>query len=361
MFWSKDDADGMFRVVADHMDAARRVKLREVRGDDKTFCSESYGFSLDSAGRGPIATAARTGKTQSVSDASECQTFKRRALAAEFDIQNVFFVPSALGVIEYGTPKSMVGESGSSEEQLSFIKKKMAELERDKAAREGRGDRARRLSVGVSAFSGASFNATKLARNSRGRLHKMLHRMAGAKGAKAPKVQLTRAAAAASACAWLGVFITLLALSGTNQLVLHLSGGQLVVMIASWGALMTLLFSAPASPLVQPRNVFGGNLISASVAIAFYYLSGAEYLDLVPQWLALALAPATAIGAMQFLGVSHPPAGAVSLLFITGPELITGMQWAFLLCPLLLGNVIAVLLASWINNLSSRRQYPMYW
>ena len=31
------------------------------------------------------------------------------------------------------------------------------------------------------------------------------------------------------------------------------------------------------------------------------------------------------------------------------------------LCPLLLGNVLAVLLASWINNLSSKRQYPMYW
>ena len=40
---------------------------------------------------------------------------------------------------------------------------------------------------------------------------------------------------------------------------------------------------------------------------------------------------------------------------------IVGMQWLFLLCPLLLGNIIAVMLASWINNLSSKRQYPMYW
>ena len=124
---------------------------------------------------------------------------------------------------------------------------------------------------------------------------------------------------------------------------------------------MTLLFSAPASPLVQPRNILGGNLISATVAILFYYLSGNEYADAIPRWLALALAPATAISAMQFFGVSHPPAGAVSLIFISGPPKITGMQWYFLLCPLLLGNVIAVLMASWINNLSSKRQYPMYW
>ena len=52
---------------------------------------------------------------------------------------------------------------------------------------------------------------------------------------------------------------------------------------------MTLLFSAPASPLVQPRNVFWGNLIAASIAILVHYLSAEEHLNLMPKWIAVAL------------------------------------------------------------------------
>ena len=55
------------------------------------------------------------------------------------------------------------------------------------------------------------------------------------------------------------------------------------------------------------------------MAILFHYLTGSEYLGVLPRWLALALAPATAISARQFFGVSHPPAGAGSLLFIPAP------------------------------------------
>ena len=61
------------------------------------------------------------------------------------------------------------------------------------------------------------------------------------------------------------------------------------VMVGSWGALLTLLFSAPASPLVQPRNIVGGNLVSCVVAILFSYLTAEEYLNVLPLWLAVAL------------------------------------------------------------------------
>ena len=81
----------------------------------------------------------------------------------------------------------------------------------------------------------------------------------------------------------------------------------------------------------------------------------------LPKWLAVALAPATAISAMQLFGVTHPPAGAVSLIFIGGGLKVTSMGWAFLLLPLALGNLISILLASWFINASPKRQYPMYW
>ena len=142
---------------------------------------------------------------------------------------------------------------------------------------------------------------------------------------------------------------------------MHPHAGRFFVIVGSWGALLTLLFSAPASPLVQPRNIFGGNLLSAAVSILFNYLSVEEHLNVLPRWLAVALAPATSIAGMQFFGVSHPPAAAVSLILAGGNARITSTGWMFLLTPLLLGNIVAMLCASCINNLSSKRQYPMYW
>lgn len=361
LFWSVSEKDGLLHVVADYVTEDRKQMLRTLRGDDKTFASESYGFGLDPTSKAPVAVAHRTGKQQSVTDAFSNTSFQRRKLAAEFHIQHVFWVPAGFGVVEYGTPQSTDDDSATRAEREKFINEKVREIATASKVASMRADRARRLSIGGGVMSGTATRASRLAVASKGLLHRVFFKMAGAKGAKAPKVHFSRATAATCVCTWLGVFLTLLALSGADRLVFELSDGQLLVILGSWGALMTLLFSAPASPLVQPRNVFGGNLISATVAILFYYLSGSEYLDVVPRWLALALAPATAISAMQFFGVSHPPAGAVSLIFITGSPTITGMQWAFLLCPLLLGNVVAILLASWINNLSSKRQYPMYW
>lgn len=190
-------------------------------------------------------------------------------------------------------------------------------------------------------------------------LRSSLGKIRGAKGAKAPPRPklLARATWLNGAVTFAGVFLTLLALSGAHHLLGDLFDGRLFVLVGSWGALLTLLFSAPASPLVQPRNIAGGNLVSFASALLWHVLSESH----VPKWLAVVLAPATAISGMQLLGVSHPPAGAVSLIFITGGPRITDPGWMFLAAPLALGNVVAVLLASLINNLSPKRQYPMFW
>eukprot|EP00966_Prymnesium_polylepis_P244535 5655871-Prymnesium_polylepis.1 len=157
---------------------------------------------------------------------------------------------------------------------------------------------------------------------------------------------------------------------------------------------MTLLYSAPASPLVQPRNCVLGSTLSASIAIAFKYLSDPEYLQVIPDWMvrvtgersqptprifliprpcgvplfdlprhwqAVALAPATSIAAMQICGVTHPPAGAASFIFISAGKKITDLGWVYLLFPLFLGNAISTLCAILFNNLHPNRQYPMYW
>ena len=86
-----------------------------------------------------------------------------------------------------------------------------------------------------------------------------------------------------------------------------------------------------------------------------------RHADAIPKWVAVALAPAASIAAMQVCGVSHPPAGAASLIFISGGAKVTDMGWMYLVTPLLIGNIICVACATAINNLARKRQYPVYW
>ena len=86
MLWALSSDKQEYTVRAEHVTTARRAALKQVRGDDKTFCSESRAFKIDAAGSGPIATAARTGEIIVVDDV---RTMKRRALAEEFQISKV--------------------------------------------------------------------------------------------------------------------------------------------------------------------------------------------------------------------------------------------------------------------------------
>ena len=86
MFWRLAADKKEYIVVAEHVTDARKAALKQVRGDGKTFCSESRAFQIPASGPGPIATAARTGETVAVDDVS---TMKRSALAEEFQINKV--------------------------------------------------------------------------------------------------------------------------------------------------------------------------------------------------------------------------------------------------------------------------------
>ena len=55
------------------------------------------------------------------------------------------------------------------------------------------------------------------------------------------------------------------------------TSGEYYILLNSVGALATLVFAAPNSPLGQPRNAVGGSMISAAISVLFYYLSGEEY------------------------------------------------------------------------------------
>lgn len=121
------------------------------------------------------------------------------------------------------------------------------------------------------------------------------------------------------------------------------------LLMAPFGATSVLIFGIPDSPLAQPRNVIGGNLVAALVSLTILHLFGSE------PW-AMGLAVATAIGMMQLTATLHPPSGAVALVVM-----MTKASWLFLLTPALEGSIILVLCAVVFNNLAHERTYPKYW
>ncbi len=121
------------------------------------------------------------------------------------------------------------------------------------------------------------------------------------------------------------------------------------LLMAPFGATSVLIFGVPDSPLAQPRNVIGGNLVAALVSLTILHLFGSS------PW-AMGMAVATAIGMMQLTGTLHPPSGAVALVVM-----MTKASWQFLLTPALEGSIILVLCAVVFNNLAEERTYPKHW
>ena len=118
---------------------------------------------------------------------------------------------------------------------------------------------------------------------------------------------------------------------------------------APFGATAVLVFAVPNSPLAQPRNVIGGNLMGALVCVTLVHWCGTA------PWV-MALAVATAIKLMQLTHTLHPPGGAVALVGV-----MSGATWDFVVTPVLAGSILlvacTVLFSRWIPG----RPYPQHW
>jgi CBS-domain-containing membrane protein len=110
-----------------------------------------------------------------------------------------------------------------------------------------------------------------------------------------------------------------------------------------------LQYGLTAAPASQPRNAIVGQAFALVIAQS---IGQAENLD---PWLKQSLATALAISVMVKLGVTHPPAGAGALIFSTGTH-----SWGQV-AIMLMANVVAIICATFFNNLSDRRQYPTSW
>jgi CBS-domain-containing membrane protein len=121
------------------------------------------------------------------------------------------------------------------------------------------------------------------------------------------------------------------------------------LLMAPFGATTVLIFGVPDSPLAQPRNVIGGNFLSALLSLCVLQFFGAS------PW-TMGLAVASVIALMQLTKTLHPPSGAVALVVM-----MTKPEWNFLLTPVFEGSIILVVCAVVFNNLASERTYPNHW
>jgi CBS-domain-containing membrane protein len=121
------------------------------------------------------------------------------------------------------------------------------------------------------------------------------------------------------------------------------------LLIGSFGASAVLLFGANDSPLAQPRNLVGGHLVSAVVAVIAVALFGSTPLS-------MAIGVGLAIFVMNMTHTTHPPGGATALIGVqgaVGPE--------FILLPVSAGALILLIMAIFTNNLVYHRSYPKHW
>lgn len=124
---------------------------------------------------------------------------------------------------------------------------------------------------------------------------------------------------------------------------------QSPLIMGSFGASCVLIFGFPDSPFSQPKNVIAGHLISSFIGLFYLHIIG-------PEWWSMALALATALGAMIISNTVHPPAGSNPIIIF-----LAGADWPFLFFPSSLGSIILVLIALLYINLSSSQHYPKSW
>ncbi|CAM6083818.1 unnamed protein product [Calypogeia fissa] len=144
----------------------------------------------------------------------------------------------------------------------------------------------------------------------------------------------------------LGGFVAMAAMAYADTL---LAPKGLKVTLGSFGAVCTLLFAAPKSPVSQKYNVFVSHLGCAACGVAALAIFG-------PGWVARAVALAAAIAFMQYTGSLHPPAAGLPLILIDGQKM-HHLQWWFVIYPGFVGCIFLFLLQEVVEFLKGNWRF----
>lgn len=154
-------------------------------------------------------------------------------------------------------------------------------------------------------------------------------------------------------------------------LVLSTTSGQLIL-IAPFGATMTILFALPQSPLAQPRAVLGAYALTAALSLAAINAlphglnlahvihSASNPMAVIPALWQIALASilvGTCIFLMLITRWVHPPAGGIPVLLLTHSE--SAPSGMFLFYPVLTGALLLIVLAWGYHRWITQSAYPI--
>ena len=85
-------------------------------------------------------------------------------------------------------------------------------------------------------------------------------------------------------------------------------------------------------------------------------IPGGEEFDSVPLIWGQSLAVALGVSGQAYIGIVHPPASGLSLVFASSSD----WSWTTMAAVLLV-DVIVVVMSVVILNLSEKQQYPLWW
>ena len=122
-----------------------------------------------------------------------------------------------------------------------------------------------------------------------------------------------------------------------------------IFLLASFGSSMVLLYGYPESPFAQPKNVFFGHLVTASIGVFFV-----NFIPL-PLYINIPLAVGFGVGLMILLNVTHPPAGGNPVIVIIG-----SVSLDYIFSPVITGSVIIIIFAIVINRYILKKSYPKF-
>lgn len=112
---------------------------------------------------------------------------------------------------------------------------------------------------------------------------------------------------------------------------------NIALLVAPFGATFVLVFALPDSPLVKPKNIIGGYLISAFIGLFFYQLLGNTPIS-------LGMAFGLTFILMQLTKTLHPPAGSIPLLIM-----FSDSDWSFIITPILAGVILILVYEKFYN------------
>ena len=118
-------------------------------------------------------------------------------------------------------------------------------------------------------------------------------------------------------------------------------------LIASFGSSMVLLYGYPESPFAQPKNIFFGHLLTATVGVIIL-----NFVPL-PIFITIPIAVGLGVGLMILFNVTHPPAGGNPIIVIIG-----SVSLDYLINPIITGSIIVLAFGIVINKFILKKKYP---